>query len=446
MRILVIGKSGRLAALVDALYRSSASVQIYVLSEVRNPSLTSKAIVRTGIMDDKDTILAFAKEIRPHFAVIGPEEPLAAGAVGWLREIGIPCVGPTKLLAQIETSKSFARTLLTENNIPGNPRYRIFHDLAEIPAYLRELGAYVVKPDGLTGGKGVKVFGDHLQSDADAIEYCAYLLQRNSHLLIEEKLEGEEFSFLSFCDGRHVAHMIPVQDHKRALEKDLGPNTGGMGSYSCSNHLLPFLSDDDIHQTKDIHEKVLIALQAKIGQAYKGILYGNLILTAEGVRVIEFNARFGDPEALNVLPLLKSDFVEVCLAIINGNLDEVSVEFDRKATVCKYVVPEGYPNSLVKGEEISLHAVHSDSNLKIYHAAVMEEQGRLFLTGSRAVAFVGIGESLPEAEARAESAAALVEGPVYHRRDIGTAALVQQRVDHMEMLWSKRREGLRRAG
>jgi phosphoribosylamine---glycine ligase len=439
LRILLIGKSGRLDAILTALYRSGRDKDLFVLSEVSNPGLVAKAKITKGQTDDRELVKRLASEIRPDFAVIGPEEPLAAGIVDCLRELRIPCVGPVQDLARLESSKSFTRALLSKYGIEGNPEYRVFRTSDGIAEYLRQLGDFVIKPDGLTGGKGVKVSGDHLQTVKEGIDYANALLRESGIVLIEEKLDGEEFSFQSFCDGRHVIDTVPVQDHKRALPGDRGPNTGGMGSYSCEDHLLPFLSTDDIRTASRINRDVARALLEETGTEYKGILYGSFMLTKTGVKIVEYNARFGDPEAMNVLSILKTDFVDICLGIIEETLDRIPVEFTKKATVCKYVVPKGYPDKPVRGEPILL-GDNGTGRAQLYYAGVnLEKDGNLLLTGSRAVAYVGVADTLAEAEQIAEKAAASVSGLVVHRHDIGTAALIQKRMDHMRSLKSENR-------
>jgi fusion protein PurCD len=232
--------------------------------------------------------------------------------------------------------------------------------------------------------------------------------------------------------------MPPVQDHKRANEGDQGPNTGGMGSYSCADHSLPFLKPEHVEEAQKVNERVGHALREQTGQPYQGVIYGGFILTQAGLRVIEYNARFGDPEVMNVLPIMQADFIDVCEAITRGTLNELSVRFERKSTVCKYVVPNGYPNSSSAGAQINVDAVRNlpnyGSNLRMYLGAVRSEGKNLCLTGSRAVALLGIGDTLSQAERIAEEAASAIEGPVYHRSDIGTAELVRRRVDHMGSL------------
>jgi phosphoribosylamine---glycine ligase len=435
-KILIIGKSGRLDAIASALASSRYRPSLFILSEVNNPGLAEKATVQIGKTDDLATIEEVALQFRPDWAIIGPEEPLAVGAVDKLRELGIPAVGPSQLLAQLESSKAFTRELLRKHEIPGNPEHRVFQTMDGIRDYLETLGSFVVKPDGLTGGKGVQVFGEHLHSITEALAYCGELFaSAQPAVIIEERLEGEEFSLQSLYDGKNIVHTIPVQDHKRARDGDTGPNTGGMGSYSCADHSLPFLSRADIREAAEINRRVGEAVSREIGEEYKGVLYGGFMLTKAGVRVIEYNARFGDPEVMNVLPLMEADFIDVCEAIIGGTLDQLSVRFRRQATVCKYIVPESYPEKSKGDQEIRIDALRKlpeyGGRLRVYYGAVREVAGKLLLTGSRAIALVGIGDTLFEAERTAERAASLVEGPVYHRRDIGTNELIQKRLDHI---------------
>ena len=309
------------------------------------------------------------------------------------------------------------------------------NDLTNVSADLHTVGEkYVVKFDGLMGGKGVKVSGEHLKSYAEALEYCEQIIAKNGKFVIEEKLIGEEFSLMSFCDGEHLIHMPPVQDHKRAYENDTGPNTGGMGSYNDANQTLPFLTNNDIDSAKAINIATAKALKKEFGIGYKGILYGGFIATADGVKLIEYNARFGDPEAMNVLSLLQSDFVDVCLGITNATLNRCDVMFNNKVTVCKYAVPEGYPDSPIKGERIDISKVENPDQL--YLASVDLENNILLESGSRTVAVVGIADTLQEAEAISESEIKRIAGPLFHRKDIGTTQLINKRINHMKALRS----------
>lgn len=432
--ILLIGSGAREHAIARALARSPQKPTTVCFASNNNPGIQElSAYFTMGDIKNPQAVVSFAQQCGADLAIIGPEAPLEVGVADALLDAGISTVGPKKALAQIETSKGFTRDLLKKYNIPSCPRYRVFSSLDGVSEILSELGEkYVVKFDGLMGGKGVKVAGDHLLSHEDAISYCQEMIKRGGKFVIEEKLIGQEFSLMSFSDGDHLAHMPPVQDHKRAYVGDTGPNTGGMGSYSDSNHLLPFLTEEDIVQAQEFNQATIDALKKEFGEGYKGILYGGFISTVDGVKLIEYNARLGDPEGMNVLPLLESDFVEVCLGIVNGNLNQKDISFRNQATVCKYAVPEGYPDSPVKGEPIDISEITETSQL--YYASVDMQDGQLYEAGSRTVAYVGIAETLSEAEAKAEAEISKVRGPLFHRTDIGTEELIQKRVEHMYKL------------
>ena len=299
--------------------------------------------------------------------------------------------------------------------------------------FIEQLGGnYVVKADGLKGGKGVKVSGDHLKTLDEGIAYALECLNSDGKVVIEEKFIGQEFSLMAFVDGKTVVSMPAVQDHKRAYDGDKGPNTGGMGTYSCENHSLPFLQESDVKDAQAINVAVAEALYKETGKYYKGIMYGGFIAVRDGVRLIEYNVRFGDPEAMNVLPILKTDFVDICLAMINGTLADLNVEFEKKATVCKYLVPEGYPDNPCKDKKVEVGVI--PPQVKTYYASVDQREDGLYLSGSRAIAFVGIADSLDEASAIATSALGMVEGPVFYRKDIGTKELIDKRLKMMKEL------------
>ena len=434
MMILLIGSGAREHAIARALARSPQKPTTVCFASNNNPGIQElSAYFTMGDIKNPQAVVSFAQQYGADLAIIGPEAPLEVGVADALLDAGISTVGPKKALAQIETSKGFTRDLLKKYNIPSCPRYRVFSSLDGVSEILSELGEkYVVKFDGLMGGKGVKVAGDHLLSHEDAISYCREIIKIGGKFVIEEKLIGQEFSLMSFSDGDHLAHMPPVQDHKRAYVGDTGPNTGGMGSYSDSNHLLPFLTEEDIVQAQEFNQATIDALKKEFCEGYKGILYGGFISTVDGVKLIEYNARLGDPEGMNVLPLLESDFVEVCLGIVNGNLNQKDISFRNQATVCKYAVPEGYPDSPVKGKPIDISEITETNQL--YFASVDMQDGQLYEAGSRTVAYVGIAETLSEAEAKAEAEISKVRGPLFHRTDIGTEELIQKRVEHMYKL------------
>jgi phosphoribosylamine--glycine ligase len=429
MNILLIGHGAREHVIAET-FKKNKAVELYSFMKSKNPGIASlsKEII-IGSYSDLGRIREFAEKNEIELAFIGPEDPLNEGVVDELQNIGINAIGPTKLMAKLETSKSFTRELLEKYNIDGNPKFKIFNknNLNGIDDFLNEIGEAVVKPDGLTGGKGVRVQGDHFDTKEEAIDYCKEVLETHPSVVVEEKLDGEEFSLQCLTDGKTVIMTPPVQDHKRAYDGDKGPNTGGMGSYSCGNHLLPFLKKEHVDAALKITKKVADAIYKETSEYYKGVMYGGFILTKDGVRLIEYNARFGDPEAMNVLPLLKTDFSAICQAIIVQELDRVKVEFEKKATVCKYAVPEGYPENPVKNEKVAVR----NCEAKVYYASVDEKEDGLYMSGSRAIAFLGIGENLEEAEKIAEEAVSGVKGKVFHRKDIGTKALIDKRVKHV---------------
>jgi phosphoribosylamine--glycine ligase len=429
-RVLLIGHGAREHVVAES-FKKNKDVVLYSFMKSKNPGIASLSEeVMLGSYSDLDRIKDFAQKNNIGFAFIGPEDPLNEGVADKLQENGIAAIGPGKELAKLETSKSFTRELLQKYKINGNPKFRVFDkdDSDEISSFLDEIEGIVVKPDGLTGGKGVKVQGDHFNTKEEAVAYCKEVLETHPSVIVEEKLDGEEFSLQCLTDGKTVIMTPPVQDHKRAHEDDKGPNTGGMGSYSCENHLLPFLKKEHVDRAFEMTKKVADAIYQETGIYYKGVMYGGFILTKDGVKLIEYNARFGDPEVMNVLPLLKTDFTGICQAIIVQELDRVKVEFEKKATVCKYAVPEGYPENAVKNEKVAV----GDSKANVYYASVDEKEDGLYMTGSRAIAFLGIGSNLDEAEKIAEEAVSHVKGKVFHRKDIGTKALIGRRVKHVE--------------
>jgi phosphoribosylamine--glycine ligase len=442
--VVDIGKDARTDALGRGLAASRRLGTLTSISELHPPGMLDRAARFLGGVSPTqlDPIIDFLRVAPPDLAVIGPEDPLAAGIVDRLEdELGIACFGPRSALAKVESSKCWTRELVAESGLAGNPEFRIIRRSSDIRPYLEALGEFVVKPDGLTGGKGVRVSGEHLGSMEEAVDYAAMLLDQDGVVLIEERLDGEEFSLQTITDGSTVVHCPVVQDHKRAYAGDTGPNTGGMGSYSCSDHSLPFLTAPDLKAAQEINAGMIGALGQKTRRPYRGVLYGGFMATADGVRLIEYNCRFGDPEAMNVLSVLSSDLVELCWATASGQLGRLNVRFEPRATVCKYLVPDGYPAAKVAGEAVHVPAelaAWSDPSVRVYWASVNRDAptGQVRLTGSRSLAVLGIGATLAEAEERAESGARMVSGPLQHREDIGTRALVERRVAHMRRLRS----------
>ncbi|MHB8586724.1 MAG: phosphoribosylamine--glycine ligase [Thermoplasmatota archaeon] len=438
-KVLLVGGGAREHAIATAVTRSGG--QLYGWLKNRNPGILRLAKdVRIGSETAAKDIAEAAKSWGIDIGVLGMDAAVAAAVADALQEAGIPCASPSRAAGEIEWSKTFMRNLLERHDIPGRIAWRSFREpTSEIDSWVRQCGGQVaVKPVGLTGGKGVKVTGDHLASAEEAVQYANEVLRTGfggTEVLIEEKLEGEEFSIQAFCDGTSAVRMPAVQDHKRALEGDVGPNTGGMGSYSDANHLLPFLEASDVETGTDIMRKIVRALSS-VGRPYVGTMYGQFMLTSKGVRVIEINARFGDPEAMNVLETLESDYVEILHSMPEGRLAATKVSFAKDATVCKYVVPEGYGTQPAANEPVFVDEAGARAEGGVvYYASVNETPQGLRTTTSRSVAMVARGPTLEEANAKVEKALAFVRGPkLYVRHDVGTPSLIAQRVAHVRTI------------
>ncbi len=432
MRFLVVGGGAREHAIAKALKRGGA--RIYTVMKNRNPGI-ARISEEAVILQETDisSVVEWAKG-RVDMAFIGPEAPLEVGLADALEEAGIPTIGPKKAAARIETSKEYMRSLMERHDLPGQVEHRVVDSREEAGNVLKDMTDYVIKPVGLTGGKGAKVSGEHLNSMEEALAYIDTIIggYGGGRAIIEEKLEGEEFTLQAFVDGRNLAPMPLVQDHKRAYEGDEGPNTGGMGSYSMQDHRLPFIGESDYEQALSIMKKVVEAMNEE-GNPYRGILYGQFMLTKDGPKIIEFNARFGDPEAMNVLSLLKTPLTEVAAAMVDGTLG--TVEFRRKATVVKYVVPEGYGVKSKSDVKVDVdEAAINREGAEVFYASVNERDDGIYTTTSRTLAVLGMADSLEDAEALAEKALSYIDGEVFSRHDIGKKETVERKVAHMESL------------
>jgi phosphoribosylamine--glycine ligase len=414
--------------------------KLYALLKNKNPGIRRLA-AESKFADeaDPDTAVAFAKKAKPDVVAIGPEAPLANGVSDALRTAGFPVAAPTKAAAEIETDKAFMRVLLREHEVPGNIDYNVFNDAKSAKRYLKMNGPkFALKPVGLTGGKGVRVWGDHFHDEKEAGSYVDQVFGDHiggGRLIIEELLDGEEFTLQAFTDGARVVTMPAVQDHKRLLPGDEGPNTGGMGAYSQADGLLPFLPRADYDASVGILRKIVESL-ADVGHPYQGPIYGQFMLTHDGPRVIEVNARFGDPEAMNVLALLDTDFSELLARMADGHLGKTRVSFREAATVVKYVVPEGYGTEPMAGHPIKVdEAAVEEAGGQVFYAAVDEADGVVKTTMSRALAILGEGETLHEANEVCEHALTHVQGEhIFVRHDVGTRQLIERRLSHMKIL------------
>ncbi len=409
MKVLVVGHGAREHAIAKSLAQSE--VELHAAMGRRNPGIAALS-KRVEVMDITDTKL-YERFSDVDIAFIGPEAPLAAGVTDHLNEMGIPVVGPTLETARLEWSKAFTRQFLFDHGIEGNPKFSICKNLDDVKKFLRAHPEVAVKPDVLTGGKGVKISGEHLKSVSDVEEYASKRIEADGLVVLDEKLVGMEFTLQAFTDGSRLEVMPLVRDYKRAYEGDTGPNTGSMGSYSCPDHGLPGLSLKAVKKGVDIMKTTIRNLSESVGE-YKGVLYGGFMETEEGVYLLEYNSRLGDPEAMNVLKLLQRPLIDVGWEIIDGKL--APTPFERMATVCVYIVPEGYPTDSKRDRELW---VTPPRRSELYYASVHEEGGIVRTTGSRSVALLAKGETVREARERVYSDVPLIEGELFYRKDIG---------------------------
>ena len=426
MKILLIGSGAREHALARKIMESSSTVSLLCYGSSINPGiapLVSHYI--PGEMSDIMGMVQCAQNHEVDMVVVGPEAPLASGIADELHKHGIACIGPSSDLAQIETSKAFGRDFVQAIAAQYVPRYRQFQ--AQDPQaleFLESLGQdFVLKADGLCGGKGVKISGEQLHSHQQALDdpIC------QEPFVIEEKCTGVEFSLISFCDGAHAKHMPIIHDHKRLLDDDQGPNTGGMGTISDHDHHLPFIDPDMIQQAQALNELVMKSLSEKCAKPYCGFLYGGFMQSTKGLKLIEYNARLGDPEGINLLALLETDIVAIFEAMIAGRLDQQEVVFKTQASVCKYIVPSSYPGALDCDPLMDISAIERPERL--YFGSIDMQGDQLRMKGSRAIAVLATGDTLCEAALRAEETCELVQGSVYYRKDIGSESLLQKRAE-----------------
>ncbi|MDI6917413.1 MAG: phosphoribosylamine--glycine ligase [Thermoplasmatales archaeon] len=435
MKVLLVGGGAREHAIAKVLKKGD--VKMFACMNNRNPGIAKMCEDFYLVKEtDVESVVDYARRKNIELCVIGPEAPLEKGIADELEKNDIKVVGPKKNAAEIETSKSFMRNLMKKYSIPGGVEYKVFDNVYDAKDFVESTGDVVVKPVGLTGGKGVKIVGEQLKDTNDALNYVKEIIENKiggvPKVVVEEKIVGEEFTLQGFCDGKKVVPMPAVQDNKRAFENDEGPNTGGMGSYSQGDGLLPFLRKNEYDAAVGIMQKIIEAMK-KEGREYKGILYGQFMLSKYGPKVIECNARFGDPEAMNVLPLLESDFVEICNRIVDGHLSNAS--FMKKATVCKYVVPKGYGIKSMADRELILDEKKiGKEGAELFYASVNEKKGKIYTTASRALGIVGIAESIKKAELIAESGLKHVLGEIYVRHDIGKKDYIAKKVKRMERI------------
>lgn len=419
MRVLLLGAGGRESALASGLSRAHGGADLFALPG--NPGIARLAQVVAGDPSDPSTVLAASRKVAADLVVVGPEAPLVAGVPDALRAAGVTVFGPDSGAARIEGSKAYAKELMARAGIPTG-RGQAFADTGAAVAFLDDLGPpYVVKADGLAAGKGVVVTSDRAAA-IEAIEGCLVegrFGAAGSTVVIEEFLEGQETSLIAFSDGRTVVPCEPAQDYKRALDGDEGPNTGGMGSYSpvpaCPADLVDVI-------TGDVLEPMIRACSTA-GTPFVGALYAGLALTPAGPKVIEFNARFGDPETQALIPRLESDLAEVCFASASGELEGVKLQWSRQPCVSVVLASQGYPGSYQTGHEIQGIEAAEGLGAHVFHAGTSMQDGALVTSGGRVLAVSARGDTFEAARKLAYDAASKIhfEGRMM-RSDIGARA------------------------
>jgi fusion protein PurCD len=465
--VLVVSYGARETAMVDAFARSpNHKVELYIADKQRNPFNVEKAAEHIVIPDlNTEEICKFAEKHKDNidFAIVGPEKPIIAGVRDQMeKRTGIQVICPKQEYA-IEVSKVQQRLLFEEIAPEANPRFKIFNPedyngTSEVESavygWLDQLeNQAVVKPDKPTAGKGVGVWGDHFNTREQLFEHFMSNFQYGT-VIIEEKIDGEESSFQALCDGKHFVPLPGTRDYKRAFDGDKGPNTGGMGSYKNSGDVLPFLTAAEREHEVALATRIFEKWRAKIGDdsALRGVpLYLAFMHTGSGIKILENNSRPGDPEIINILPIIEDDFVDVCFKILEGNLTRV--ELKRAATVLTYKVPPSYggyadvfPSLVDKAgvdTTVDLSKAYAlagkyGGNIRIYPSAMEVRDGEVYALKSRAVGVLGVGETIEEArQVSLEGARAVEGGALWNRTDIASKQHIAQSVSHMERLRRK---------
>ena len=422
MKVLLIGSGGREHALAWKIRQSPFLSKLYAAPG--NGGICELAECISIPVEDVNGLLQFAREKDIDLTIVGPEAPLALGIVDRFQKEGLKIFGPTQAASQIESSKIFSKEMMIRAGVP-TADFKVFQSAADAKRHLIESEPpFVIKADGLAQGKGVVVAG----SCEDAVQAVTKFMEEKSlgeagsRIIIEEKLEGEELSLLVLTDGESIIPLASAQDHKRLFDMDRGPNTGGMGAYSPC----PFLSREDFHKSIDKTIRPLLNEMLRSGKPYRGVLYAGLMLTKNGPFVLEYNARFGDPETQAILPRLKSDLLPLLLELADGRFPAVTLEWDERYSINVVMASAGYPGTYEKGAVISgLESFKEKQDSLVFHAGTTRnENGELITAGGRVLSVTALGETLKAAQDKAYQAISSIRFTGAHfRKDIGRKAL-----------------------
>lgn len=442
-RVLVVGSWAKEQITIENM-SSNPEIEIFSYMDIRNPGIIPMVKgYQVGSFHDISAIVNYAREQKIDLVIITTASPLSLGLVDALQANGILAFGPVRLAARLEADKEFTRKLLQKYLPSAIPQFEVFDNPQSAIDYAKKLGWQVaVKPIGLTEGLGVRVFGEQLKNESAVREYIHQVVDRriggSSRVIIEEKIEGEEFTVQCFVHGKHLLPTPAVQDFKKLLSGEKGPNTASMGSYSQRGTLLPFMEGQDYINALDIIRGTLDGFKKEAGKICSGFLYGQFMLTAKGVKLIEYNFRPGDPEWMNTVFILKNNILDIILNLLKGNKQELF--FEKQATVCKYIVPEGYPEKLYQNLEVDLdkEAIQKIKGLRYYYSCGLDNSGKLNVGTERGIAFIAKAQTIDEANEKVEKAISHVEGKFHYRKDIGTKYSVDSKIANVNRLRGSR--------
>ncbi|MFN2267509.1 MAG: phosphoribosylamine--glycine ligase [Desulfonatronovibrio sp.] len=421
MNILIVGSGGREHSLAWKIKQSPLVNSIYIAPGNGGTSSLGENIPIE--VDDIPALITFAKDKKIDLVVTGPELPLVLGLADALSREKIPCFGPGSYAAQLEGSKAFSKFLMAEAEVP-TAEFKVFEDYNQALEYLKKQSyPLVVKADGLAAGKGV-IVAETVEEASEALHDMMVKQvfgKAGEIVIIEEALQGEEASFLAFCDGHDYVLLPSSQDHKRIGENDTGPNTGGMGAYSPA----PVLPEEKYEETAELVIKPIVQHLEEMGRPFKGILYAGLMFTEDGPKVLEYNVRFGDPECQPLLMRLESDIVEIMMACVEGKLSRVNLSIRQESSVCVVMAADGYPTRYEKGNEITgIEDAETDPQVEVFQAGTKMVDGKILTSGGRVLGITALGQNLEQAIVRCYKAADKIDfADKYLRRDIGQKGL-----------------------